>query len=105
MKGTQFQAGECSKAEYRKIDDLYISVKNSEILADGKINSVEGFAYCDKDEPAACHVRFSSFQPWGSYNVLSTDYTTYTVVYSCANFYLFHFEYAWVLTRSLSYDV
>lgn len=46
MKGTQFQTGDCSKAEYGKIDDTYISVKNSEILADGKINSVEGEAYC-----------------------------------------------------------
>ena len=42
MKGTQFQTGDCSKAEYGKIDDTYISVMNSEILADGKINSVEG---------------------------------------------------------------
>ena len=42
MKSTQFQTGECSNAKYRKNDDTYFSVKSLEILADGKIHSVEG---------------------------------------------------------------
>ena len=41
------------------------------------------------------------FQPWGSYNILTTDYESYSVVYECDN-YLFdtqRIEYLWILTR------
>ena len=46
-------------------------------------------------------VRFSKFQPWGSYNILSTDYDTYTIVYQCDNFLLdtIKLEHLWILTR------
>merc|ERR1711998_749900 len=46
-------------------------------------------------------VRFSIFQPWGSYNVLSTDYETYSIVYNCDNYLLdtIKLEHVWILTR------
>lgn len=39
--------------------------------------------------------------PYSPYWVVSTDYTTYSVVYSCTDiFERFHFSYAWILSRS-----
>ena len=39
--------------------------------------------------------------PYSPYWVLSTDYTTFTVVYSCNDvFHLFHVDFAWILGRS-----
>ncbi|KAK1885463.1 Apolipoprotein D [Dissostichus eleginoides] len=39
--------------------------------------------------------------PYGSYWVVTTDYTSVTVVYSCTDILrLFHFDYAWILGRS-----
>ena len=46
-------------------------------------------------------MRFSAFQPWGSYAVLSTDYLTYSVVYSCTPVLagMINLDYIWILTR------
>merc|ERR1712054_325956 len=52
-------------------------------------------------------VRFSVFQPWGSYNVISTDYETYSIVYNCDNYLLdtIKIEHVWILTRkALDHD-
>lgn len=38
----------------------------------------------------------------GDYNVLATDYTTYTSVYSCVNVLGYRMEQAWVLAREPS---
>ncbi|KAJ4925433.1 hypothetical protein JOQ06_018164 [Pogonophryne albipinna] len=52
-------------------------------------------------EPAKLGVGFSYFAPYGSYWVVTTDYTSMTVVYSCTDILrLFHFDYAWILGRS-----
>lgn len=39
--------------------------------------------------------------PYGPYWVLTTDYTSLSVVYSCTDILrLFHIEFAWILGRS-----
>jgi len=91
-----FQHGECDMAEYTLQDDGYIKVVNSEFYG-GTWKSAQGEAYCE--ESGHCHVRFSSWSPWADYKVLDTDYKSYSVVYSCSSFYLFHIHYAWVLER------
>lgn len=41
--------------------------------------------------------------PYGPYWVLETNYTDYSIVYSCTNvLHLFHFDFAWILARSPS---
>ena len=47
-------------------------------------------------------MRFSNFQPWGNYAVLSTDYSTYSAVYSCTPVLAdaISINYMWILTRS-----
>ena len=46
-------------------------------------------------------VRFSKFSPWGDYQVVKTDYDSFSIVYSCTNavFDVVKFDLAWVLTR------
>ena len=38
--------------------------------------------------------------PDGTYEVLDTDYETWTAVYSCLSIGAFNFEYAWLMGRS-----
>ena len=81
-----------------------VKVNNTEILADGTYKSAIGKAYQTKKNPAALKVSF--FGPfYGDYNVIETDYADYSVVYSCSNYWLFHTEFAWILTRNNNYDV
>ncbi len=41
----------------------------------------------------------------GEYNVLETDYTTYSVVYSCRNLFMgFKYEITWILGRNKTPD-
>lgn len=45
--------------------------------------------------------------PYSPYWVLTTDYTSFSVVYSCTDILrIFHVDYAWILSRSrfLPYD-
>ena len=101
--------GECSTAHYSLKDDTHIKVENSaqKLNPDGSVKPRDPIkpgeaTYQDpKHKDAHLQVRFSKFQPWGSYNVLSTDYETYTVIYECDNFLLDtqKIEHLWILTR------
>ncbi|XP_060594889.1 apolipoprotein D-like [Ruditapes philippinarum] len=57
----------------------------------------------DPNNPAKLGVRFSPRQPRGDYWVLSTDYNTYTVIWSCTDlpipFLKANLQFAWILTR------
>ena len=46
-------------------------------------------------------IRFGELQPEASYEVVETDYNSFTIVYSCTMLFanLFKAEYAYVLTR------
>lgn len=104
IKGIRFESGDCVYAKYSLRDDGKVKVNNTEILQDGKTNTAIGKAYQTKKNPAALKVSF--FGPfYGDYNVIETDYADYSVVYSCQNYWLFHTEYAWILTREADYDV
>ncbi|XP_050924346.1 apolipoprotein D-like, partial [Lates calcarifer] len=78
-----FERGKCIEANYAIRKDGTIQVLNSQF-------------YKDK-----LGVSFSYFTPYSPYLVLTTDYTTLSVVYSCTDILrLFHVEYAWILGRS-----
>jgi lipocalin len=63
------------------------------------------------DEPNRLIVTFNQslgpigFQTDGRYNVIDTDYETYSLVYSCSKIaYFFKSESAWILTREKVLD-
>ena len=49
-------------------------------------------------------VRFSIFAPYGDYEVVETDYETYSLVYGCTKFFGRSDELIWVLTRAPTVD-
>ncbi|XP_018556365.1 apolipoprotein Db [Lates calcarifer] len=96
-----FERGKCIEANYAIRKDGTIQVLNSQFYKD-KFRTAEGTAVVqDLREPARLGVSFSYFTPYSPYLVLTTDYTTLSVVYSCTDILrLFHVEYAWILGRS-----
>lgn len=103
-KDTPFESGKCARAHYEMLDDTYVAVTNTGIDNSGNEAGAKGWAYCNADGSGQCYVKFSRFQPWGDYEVLATDYTNYSVVFSCSSFFFFHFELGWVLARDIDVD-
>ena len=100
-----FETGECITAEYA-LDGGKVSVTNTQYYKDSdKLDSAVGNAYCSSFESGSCGVRFNFFQPFGNYDIVATDYTSYAIVYSCSPFLAnaFCLEYLWVLSRE-AYD-
>ncbi|XP_052810723.1 apolipoprotein D-like [Mya arenaria] len=99
-----FEAGmECVSAEYTLETGGVVKVNNTGYRRiSGRYSSAIGDAIVeDPREPAKLGVRFSEYQPRGDYWVLSTDYDTYTVIWSCTPFArFFNTQFAWILTRN-----
>ncbi|KAM4718403.1 apolipoprotein D-like [Anableps anableps] len=100
---TSFARGKCIEANYALRKDGTIRVLNSQFYKD-KVRTAEGTAVVpDMREMAKLGVSFSYFTPYSPYWVLTTDYTSLAVVYSCTDILrLFRIEYAWILARSRS---
>uniref|UniRef100_A0A3Q1HHN3 Apolipoprotein D n=1 Tax=Acanthochromis polyacanthus TaxID=80966 RepID=A0A3Q1HHN3_9TELE len=95
-----FQKGECSTATYSLKSPGVVGVLNKELLADGSINSISGSAVSQSpSEPAKLLVSFFDNSPPAPYWVLSTDYHSYSLVYSCTDLGVLHVEFAWVMSR------
>ncbi|XP_028283760.1 apolipoprotein Da, duplicate 2 [Parambassis ranga] len=96
----RFQKGECSSATYSLKSPGVVGVLNRELLADGTINSIIGSAVSKSpSEPAKLLVTFFENAPPAPYWVLSTDYDSYTLVYSCTDLGVLHAEFAWIMSR------
>ncbi|XP_020778456.2 apolipoprotein Db [Boleophthalmus pectinirostris] len=101
-----FERGKCVQAKYSLLQDGAVRVHNSELLKDGKINSIEGTAKVeDHAKPAILSVSFFKVVPDSPYIVLNTDYSSYALVYSCSDYFgLFHIDFAWILSRTRHLD-
>ncbi|WAR11660.1 APOD-like protein [Mya arenaria] len=96
-----FESGQsCAKANYQIKPDGHIRIFNSGFKDNNPINAT-GDAYIpDLKNPAKLKLRFSSLAPYGDYWVLDTDYTDYTLIYSCSGVLgITHYEFAWILAR------
>ncbi|XP_038147063.1 apolipoprotein D-like [Cyprinodon tularosa] len=98
-----FSYGKCIEANYLLRNDGTVLVRNSQVVNGTKME-VEGTAkLMDPREPAKLGVSFSRFIPYRPYWVLTTDYTNFTVVYSCTEMFgVGHIHFAWILSRSPS---
>ncbi|XP_065804887.1 apolipoprotein D-like isoform X1 [Labrus bergylta] len=97
-----FERGKCNQATYSLLDDGTVKVRNVELLANGKISSIEGVAKVkNSSQPAILDVSFFRGVPDAPYWVLSTDYHSHALVYSCSDYFgLFHIDFAWILART-----
>ena len=96
-----FEDGDCVTAQY-SLDGSAVDVLNSQYFpATDELDSAEGIAHCSSYVSGRCGVKFNFFQPYGRYDVLDTDYETYTIVYSCTPILAdaFNIEYLWILSR------
>ena len=93
-----FEYGDCTQAKYTLNQDGTLQVLNSLWNAfSQRIDSVKATAYCTGPW---CKIGFFFFAT-GDYRVVSTDYTNYSVVYSCSPFFFFwKSEYFWILSRT-----
>ncbi|XP_007563888.1 apolipoprotein D-like isoform X1 [Poecilia latipinna] len=96
-----FQKGQCATSDYILQSPRVVRVLNRELLDDGTVRSAFGTVEVkDPAEPAKLEVTFSDvILLRGSYWLLSTDYDSYALVYSCKSYGLFHVELAWILSR------
>ncbi|KAK2859693.1 hypothetical protein Q5P01_004313 [Channa striata] len=95
------EKGKCIEANYGMRKDGTIQVLKSRFYKD-KVRWAEGTAVIpDAREAAKLAISFSYFTPYSPYWVLTTDYTSLSVVYSCEDYFrLFHVDYAWIFGRS-----
>ncbi len=101
-------------AEYGNINATHVTVRNGgKNKKNGKDDFLDGYAnIIDLAEPNKLLVHLpikiagvTVVMNSGQYNVLETDYTTYTVIYSCSELPLgFKKEIAWIMSRTKSLD-
>merc|ERR1712227_952190 len=99
----------CSLASYSPIDQITIFVNNSGIKPkeiDGEILQksewLDGTAFQTNPEefPNKLFVNFPrERERSANYNVMATDYETYSLVWDCRDNGYYSIEYAWILTR------
>ena len=99
-KNFRFERGDCQQARYSVAEDKNdtIYVLNSQYRDDETgFDTASGVAKCNG---AQCRVKFSRFMPEGDYRVVYTDYSNYSIVYSCMDILgVAKCESVWILSR------
>nr|CAD7425848.1 unnamed protein product [Timema monikensis] len=92
--------GICVNATYTPQEDGTVEVLNQDYLLETKEhNQIKGSASLDSDSGEAKFlVKFGGIVT-APYWVLGTDYTSYSVVWSCLQAGSFNLEFSWLLTR------
>ncbi|XP_045172711.2 apolipoprotein D-like [Mercenaria mercenaria] len=100
-----FEANQvCISADYYLIPTGGVRVINRGFnVVQNRDVTISGDAVQSPSQPGKLGVRFFPGQPRQPYNILDTDYTTYSVVFSCQestrNGYPSNQQFLWVLTR------
>ncbi|CDW83783.1 apolipoprotein d [Stylonychia lemnae] len=100
-RGPLFQQDgqECVTADYTLQTDRSLRIRNYGTVPGETNEGIRGRATC---QGARCRVKFDPFYiPYGPYLVLSVDYSSYALVYTCTHylFGLFRLENVWILSR------
>lgn len=96
--------GECDTAQYSPSSKAgSIVVYNSE-YKNNAWSSYQGSASCQSSAPSHCSVKFFPLAPAGDYEVVQTDYTNYSFVFSCTPSGTGHDMFFWILARSKTYN-
>ena len=84
-------------------DPKTLTVYNRSIRQEtGEVNDIHVTATC---EGAQCAVKFYWYTPAGDYRVVDTDYTSYSIVYSCKDYFgAVRAENLWILSRNQTLD-
>ena len=96
-----FQTGECVTAQYGDYENDRVSVENVEYFPwDSTYAKINGYATANTWYPGWINV-FLAGVPFGAdYRIVSTDYTSYAIVYSCTSIGPVKYpEFSWLLTR------
>lgn len=98
-----FELGQtCVTADYGYLSPTMITVTNTANLPDGSLTSIVGNATAT-DTVGQLIVYFPG-NGLGVYNVLDTDYETYSCVYACAQVGELREQFAWILSRTEELD-
>ncbi|UJR37308.1 hypothetical protein I4U23_030016 [Adineta vaga] len=98
-------ASKCENATYTPNDNGTVGVWNQAITEYSGYYSIHGLARVkDPAEPAALEVIFSNPSRKGDYNVITTDYNEYALVYACEALPIvgIKMEFIWILSRKKS---
>jgi len=111
---SSFEDGlECVTANYSRLDNSTVRVINQGYdPIEMEPSLANGTAVVrDPRVPNALAVsfpfRFLGFEidfSTGNYDIYDVDYNSHVTVYSCSNFWIFHVEYGWVLSRTPELD-
>jgi len=96
-----FQLGQqCIAADYTNKSDGTVGVVNSGLDSTFKPVKIEGYAY-PSNQTGHLYVKFPFPAPRGDYNVLFTDYETFSTVWACTTLVpgLLMEQDAWILSR------
>ncbi|CAH0594385.1 unnamed protein product [Chrysodeixis includens] len=80
------QQGQCNRARYSDLQGATVKVVNSQVI-DRKLFTIEGSATASADGSGTLNVDFTVNEDprTSNYLVLATDYSSYALVYSCAD--------------------
>ncbi|CAF1329326.1 unnamed protein product [Adineta steineri] len=98
-------ASRCENATYTANDNGTVGVWNQAVTAYSGYYSIHGIARVkDPAEPGALEVIFTNPARKGDYNVITTDYNEYALVYACEAIPVvgFKMEFIWLLSRKKS---
>ena len=101
QKELWFESGTCCYVQYDPLGQKQIDVHNSEYDDKKGWRTVQANGQVSQWDSGFVGVQFFFLQPFADYRVVSTDYKTYAIVYSCDHLVAeaFSSEALWVLTR------
>ncbi|XP_033762630.1 apolipoprotein D-like [Pecten maximus] len=92
-------ASSCGHSSFTLTDDRSVHITTGGLDGSGEAFTFTGSASIpDNKEPARLQLRYSRWSTH-DYQVIATDYKSFSLVYACSNYVFFRSERVWLLTR------